>query len=351
MYAGGPGSFVIVSVYRTWKTQQKRQKGEDGGSGYSGVPEYVMNAQIDIGEVRLQTERLVLRPWCENDLEDFYAYASVDGVGQMAGWKPHRDREETRKVLTRFIEGRKTFALEYRGKVIGSVGIEKYPEEQFPELAPEACRAVGFVLAREYWGMGLMPEALREVSRYLMEQVGLDALLCGHFLWNRQSFRVQEKCGFMHYAFIRVETEAGTVEDSETRILTRKRWQWVKLHDAAEKVRHARTISRYVEAGGVAAAVESASGKIYTGVCVDTSSSLGICAERNAIFSMLTQGEYEIRRVLAVMPDGKTGAPCGACRELMVQLMPDTYRKIEVMLDYDHGKIVTLGELTPEWWI
>ena len=125
----------------------------------------------------------------------------------------------------------------------------------------------------------------------------------------------------------------------------------MKLHDAAEKVRHARTISRYVEAGGVAAAVESASGKIYTGVCVDTSSSLGICAECNAIFSMLTQGEYEIRRVLAVMPDGKTGAPCGACRELMVQLMPDTYRTIEVMLDYDHGKIVTLGELTPEWWI
>ena len=57
------------------------------------------------------------------------------------------------------------------------------------------------------------------------------------------------------------------------------------------------------------------------------------------------------RRVLAIMPDGKNGAPCGACRELMVQLMPKTYRDIEIMLDYESEKIITLGELTPNWWI
>ena len=78
---------------------------------------------------------------------------------------------------------------------------------------------------------------------------------------------------------------------------------------------------------------------------------MGICAERNAIFNMLTNGEQEIVKVLAVMPDGRTGAPCGACRELMVQLMPETYSGIEIMLDEETGRVVTLGELTPEWWI
>lgn len=126
---------------------------------------------------------------------------------------------------------------------------------------------------------------------------------------------------------------------------------WNKLYDAAKAVQNDRMISSYVEAGGVAAAILSASGRIYTGVCVDTCATLGICAERNAIFHMLTEGEHEIKKVLAVMPDGRTGAPCGACRELMVQLMPDKYRGIEIMLDLEQGRTMTLGELTPEWWI
>lgn len=126
---------------------------------------------------------------------------------------------------------------------------------------------------------------------------------------------------------------------------------WKELYEAAIAVQNGRQISDYVEAGGVAAAILTKSNKIYTGVCVDTCSTLGICAERNAIFNMLTNGENEIVRVLAVMPNGKTGAPCGACRELMVQLMPKTYQNIEIMLDYEQNKVVTLGELTPNWWI
>lgn len=126
---------------------------------------------------------------------------------------------------------------------------------------------------------------------------------------------------------------------------------WEEMLSAAKAVQDGRQVSKYVEAGGVAAAVLSSSGEIYTGVCVDTCSTLGICAERNAIFNMLTNGESEIKKVLAVMSSGKTGAPCGACRELMVQLMPESYKSIEIMLDYNTGKTVTLGELTPEWWI
>ncbi len=126
---------------------------------------------------------------------------------------------------------------------------------------------------------------------------------------------------------------------------------WNDLYEAAKRVQNERKVSDYIDAGGVAAAVLSASGKIYTGVCIDTCSTLGICAERNAIFNMITNGESIIQKVIAIMPDGKTGAPCGACRELMVQLMPETYQDIEIMLDYNTGKIVTLGALTPEWWI
>lgn len=82
-----------------------------------------------------------------------------------------------------------------------------------------------------------------------------------------------------------------------------------------------------------------------------TRSTLGICAERNAIFNMVTNGEQEIDKVLCIPPDGSNGAPCGACRELMVQLMPDTYKDIEIMLDYDSERIIKLGNITPEWWI
>lgn len=126
---------------------------------------------------------------------------------------------------------------------------------------------------------------------------------------------------------------------------------WCDLYQAARNAIHPRAISRFAEASGVAAAVESASGKIYVGVCVDTACSLGICAERNAIFHMITNGESQILRVIAVNRSGKVMPPCGACRELMTQLMPDTYASIEIMLDYENGKIVTLGSLTPEWWI
>ena len=126
---------------------------------------------------------------------------------------------------------------------------------------------------------------------------------------------------------------------------------WTELYNAAKEVQNPRQISDYVSGGEVAAAILSKSGKIYTGVCIDTCSTLGICAERNAIFNMITNGENEFTKVAAVMPDGKCGAPCGACRELMVQLMPKTYNGIEILMDYENERIIKLGDITPEWWI
>lgn len=126
---------------------------------------------------------------------------------------------------------------------------------------------------------------------------------------------------------------------------------WEELYAAARKALKPRKISEWMDAGGVAAAIEAGSGKIYTGVCVDGACTLGICAERNAIFNMITCGESEIRRVIAVNWDGKAMPPCGACRELMAQLQPQTYKDVEIMLDYEKNRVVKLGELTPEWWI
>ena len=126
---------------------------------------------------------------------------------------------------------------------------------------------------------------------------------------------------------------------------------WKEMYKAAKEVQNSCKISNHMEAGGIAATVLSASNRIYVGVCVDTACMLGICAERDALFNMIANGEKEIKRVLTIMPNGKNGAPCGACREFMVQLMEKNYRNIEIMMDYEHGKVVTLGELTPNWWL
>lgn len=126
---------------------------------------------------------------------------------------------------------------------------------------------------------------------------------------------------------------------------------WVRLYEEARKVLHPRKVSEWMEVGGVAAAIETASGNIYTGSCVDSACTLGICAERNAIFNMLTKGENEIKRVLAINWEGTAMPPCGACRELMVQLMPEKYHTVEIMLNWEEKEIATLGELTPKWWI
>ena len=92
---------------------------------------------------------------------------------------------------------------------------------------------------------------------------------------------------------------------------------WNKLYDAAVKVQNGRTISPFIDAGGVAAAILTKQGNIYVGVCIDTASTLGMCAERNAIANMITHGESQIDKVVAVMPDGRVGFPCGACRRAL----------------------------------
>ena len=124
---------------------------------------------------------------------------------------------------------------------------------------------------------------------------------------------------------------------------------WNELYNAAVKVQNSRTISLFIDAGGVAAAILTKQGNVYVGVCIDTASTLGMCAERNAIANMITNGESQIDKVVAVMSDGTVGSPCGACREYMMQLDKNS-GDIEILLDLETKKTVRLKELIPDWW-
>lgn len=125
--------------------------------------------------------------------------------------------------------------------------------------------------------------------------------------------------------------------------------QWTELSNEARRVQKAWEVSPFIEAGGVAAALLTKKGTVYVGVCIDTASSLGMCAERNAIANMLTNGESQIEKIVAVLSDGSVVAPCGVCRESMMQLAKDS-GEIDVLLDYEERKVSKLKELLPNWW-
>ena len=124
---------------------------------------------------------------------------------------------------------------------------------------------------------------------------------------------------------------------------------WEKLLRAAKAIHGERKISPFIEAGSVSAALMTDKGSVYTGVCIDTACGMGMCAERNAIANMLTNGESRILKVVAVMPDGSSGTPCGVCREFMMQLGKES-AEIEILLSLEPLKTIKLGEQLPDWW-
>jgi len=303
--------------------------------------------------MKLETERLILRRWEDGDAENLYEYAKDPDVGPIAGWPPHQSIDESRGVIRNVFNGQEAYAicLKTDGKAIGAIELKLNGHTDMTDRDDEC--ELGYWLGKPFWGQGIMPEAVREILRHAFEDIGMTTVWVGYYEGNSKSKRVQEKSGFRY----RWKSEGVDVPlMHEKRIghvssMTKDQWQWDRLYAAASAVRNERRISDYVTCGEVSAAILSDSGEIYTGVCIDTCSTLGICAERNAIFNMITNGEHEIRKVVAILPDGSSGAPCGACRELMVQLMPKSYKNIEIMMDYKAERIITLGELTPEWWI
>ena len=301
----------------------------------------------------LETERLILRRWEKNDAESLYEYAKDPDVGPIAGWPAHRSIEESRDVIKNVFNGKEAYAicLKTDNRAIGAIELKLIGHTDMTERDDEC--ELGYWLGKPFWGQGIVPEAVKEMLRHAFEEIGMTTVWVGYYEGNAKSKRVQEKCGF-RYRWKSEDVDVPLLHEKRTghvSSMTRDQWQWDRLYAAAAAVRNERRISEYVTCGEVSAAILSGSGRIYTGVCIDTCSTLGICAERNAIFNMITNGEQEIEKVIAILPDGSSGALCGACRELMVQLMPGTYRDIEIMMDYRKERTVTLGDLTPEWWI
>lgn len=182
-----------------------------------------MNAPVDVTNIRIETQRLILRSWRQSDLCDLYEYAKVDGVGEMAGWCHHRSIEESQMILNMFITHRKTFALELKcsGKVIGSLGLEELDPD--PMEGEVFGREIGYVLSKDYWGRGLMTEAVNAVISFCFDTLGYDYLTCGHFIRNDRSRRVVEKCGFQFFGESRYETRYDTVETSRNYMIQNPR--------------------------------------------------------------------------------------------------------------------------------
>ena len=124
---------------------------------------------------------------------------------------------------------------------------------------------------------------------------------------------------------------------------------WKTLYDRAKSVRCERKLSPLMEVGSVGAAVLTDKGNIYTGICIDTACGMGMCAERNAIANMLSSGESKITKVVAVMPDGSCGTPCGVCREFMMQMGKES-SDIEILLSLEPLQTIKLDKQLPDWW-
>lgn len=186
-----------------------------------------MDTEIDVRDVVLQTPRLLLRPWRESDLEDFYEYARVDGVGEMAGWKHHESIDKSKEILKNFLASKSEFAIELKSnkKVIGSFGFHKSWANDREEYSALNIMEIGYVLSKDYWGQRLMPEAVKAVIDYCFGTLMFDALTVGHFEDNFRSRRVIEKNGF-NYVSTGDYFSAGLNKNIKTKqyILFRESW-------------------------------------------------------------------------------------------------------------------------------
>ena len=186
-------------------------KDEDGAISVVDVEEKLvwqrgldegMQVSLDVkGKLfaQLETKRLILRPWRMDDAEDLYAYASNTKVGPMAGWKPHDNIEESKRILEMFVDDGDVWAIEWKEnhKVIGSIGLHQSKKADI-----EYDRELGYVLSEAYWGQGIISEAAERIKQFAFEDLKISRLLVAHFDFNHQSKRVIEKLGFSYLTHV-----------------------------------------------------------------------------------------------------------------------------------------------------
>ena len=180
-----------------------------------------MNAEINISNVILETDRLILRAWEITDLDDFFEYASVEGVGEKAGWEHHKSKDKSLEILKMFIEEKKVFAivLKENQKVIGSIGIEELSEELDKDLDNLLGRELGYVLNKDYWNKGIMKEAVSKVVDYCFNTLKLNFLMASYFNHNIASKKVLEKLNFKFYKDIIIETRYNNIKEKSILML------------------------------------------------------------------------------------------------------------------------------------
>lgn len=149
--------------------------------------------------MRLETERLILRYWEEDDEKRLYELAADSHVGPPCGWSAHKSLEESRMILQDILINDYTYAIVEKQSqvVIGNVAIMPYCESRFAQRERDA--EIGFWLGYPYWGKGYMPEAVEALVDYGFEELGLETIWCAHNLDNTNSMRVQQKCGFVFH--------------------------------------------------------------------------------------------------------------------------------------------------------
>ncbi len=153
----------------------------------------------------LETSRLILRPWHEDDAQSLYKYASNEAVGPVAGWPPHTSVENSREVIRTILSAPETYAvvLKTTGEPVGSAGIML--GDGVHSATMEAGDAeIGYWIGKPYWGQGLIPEAVCRLLHRCFEELGIPTVWCGYYDGNVKSRRVMEKCGFVFH-----HTETG----------------------------------------------------------------------------------------------------------------------------------------------
>lgn len=184
-----------------------------------------MNVDINTEKITLRGERIKLRAFREDDLDDFYDYAKTPGLGEAAGWFHHKSKEESEKILDSFIKNKNILAIEKDGRVIGSIGIHKYDEEFIEDLSQKKAAQLGFVLSSDFHKEGIMTEALEILISYLFNEVGLDALVGGFYRGNFISKKLHEKLNYKYYSSHLTKTNMGTMEVTHEYILSKENFE------------------------------------------------------------------------------------------------------------------------------
>ncbi len=174
----------------------------------------------------LETERLLLRRWEESDAESLFQYASDPAVGPIAGWPPHESIEESRAVIREVFCGKEAYALcrKADGRAIGAIELKLRGHTDMTDRDDEC--ELGYWLGKPFWGLGLMPEAVRALLRRAFVDLGMQKVWCGYYDGNDRSKRVQEKCGF-RYRWTTENLDVPLLHEKRTghvSCLTREEW-------------------------------------------------------------------------------------------------------------------------------